>query len=169
MENGLRPFLNIKRALLEIIAGKQRGNTVSALLTNMAQANNILSDSLNSSGSAMEEYSLYLDSIEGKIQGFKTSFQSLSESVIDSDFLKLAVDTGTKILDILNWIIDKLGVIPTLLTAISVGLSFKNVGELLNTPVYAQSQYNMCVECNTFQNKVVKLLGSAKALQPLIA
>ncbi len=127
-------------ALIELIAGKQRGNTVSALLTNMAQANNILNDSLNSSGSAMEEYELYLESIEGRLQGFKTSFESLSSTVIDSELVKGAVDAGTGVLNFLDETIDKLGTIPTLLTAISAGMAFKNVGELLNTPPYAPLQ-----------------------------
>ncbi len=121
-------------ALIELIAGKQRGNTVSALLTNMAQANNVLNDSLNSSGSAMEEYKLYLESVEGRIQGFKTSFESLSNTVVNSDLIKGTVDIGTGILNFLDGTIDKLGTIPTLLTAISAGMAFKNVGELLNTP-----------------------------------
>ncbi len=127
-------------ALIELIAGKQRGNTVSALLTNMAQANNILNDSLNSSGSAMEEYSLYLESIEGKIQGFKTSFEVLSNTIIDSDLVKGIVDIATGILDFLDGTIDRLGTIPTLLTAISAGMAFKNVGEFKNTPPYAPLQ-----------------------------
>ncbi len=126
--------------LIELIADKQRGNTVSALLTNMAQANKILNDYLNSSGSAMKEYELYLESIEGRLQGFKTSFESLSNTVIDSDLVKGAVDVGTNVLNLLDGIVGTLGTIPTLLTAISAGMTIKNVGKLLNTPVYAQPQ-----------------------------
>ena len=99
-------------ALIELIAGKQRGNTVSALLTNMSQAENILNDSLNSSGSAMKEYNVYLDSLQGKIQGIKTSF-----------------------LQALTNIIDKLGLVKTLGLSVAAVLSFKNIGEP-NTPAY---------------------------------
>lgn len=107
----------------------------------MAQANKILNDSLNSSGSAMKEYSLYLDSIEGRIQGAKTAFESLSNTVINSDLIKFGVDTGTNILNILDKIIDRFGTIPTLLSGIAAVGAFKNVGELnKNTPVYALSQ-----------------------------
>ena len=50
--------------LLEIIAGKQRGNSISALLTNMAQANKALNDSIESGGSAYEEQSRWMESLE---------------------------------------------------------------------------------------------------------
>ncbi len=80
---------------------------------------------------------MYLESIEGRIQGFKTSFESLSNTVVDSDLVKGIVDIGTGILNVLDGTIDKLGTIPTLLTAISAGMAIKNVGELLNTPSLA--------------------------------
>lgn len=106
----------------------------------MSQANNILNDSINSSGSAMEEYSLYLESIEGRIQGMKTSFESLSSTVVNSDFIKGGVDFLTGTINLLDTIIDKLGVIPSLIGAITLGTSIKNVGELYqNTPAYALS------------------------------
>lgn len=127
-------------ALIELIAGKQRGNTVSALLTNMAQANNILSDSLNSSGSAMEEYNVYLDSLPGKIQGIKTEFSALSEALVDDSSLKGLLDIVTSFLKCLTDIIDNLGLIKTLGLSVATVLSFKNVGERLNTPVYVQPQ-----------------------------
>lgn len=127
-------------ALIELIAGKQRGNTVSALLTNMAQANNILSDSLNSSGSAMKEYNAYLDSLPGKIQGIKTEFSALSEALIDDNSLKGLLDVATSFLKHLTDIIDNLGLIKTLGLSVATVLSFKNVGELQNTPSYVLLQ-----------------------------
>ena len=106
----------------------------------MAQANNILNDSMNSSGSAMREYSLYLESIEGKLQGLKTSFESLSNTVINSDLIKSLIDSGTTFLNILEKIIDKFGTLPTLLGSIATASAFKNVGGLINTPPYAPLQ-----------------------------
>ena len=67
-----------KAAIIEKIAGKQRGNTITALLTNMSQADKIVNDSIGSAGSAMSEYEKYLDSIQGRVQGFQTSVENLS-------------------------------------------------------------------------------------------
>ena len=95
----------------------------------MAQSNNILNDSLNSSGSALKEYNVYLDSLEGKIQGFKTAFEAMSSAIADDDFLKGAVDLGTKFLDVLTEIIKNLGGLPTLISMIVGGYaSVKNIG-----------------------------------------
>lgn len=83
-------------ALIELIAGKQRGNSITALLTSMSQAEKILNSSLNSEGSAMEEQETRMDSLEAKITQLKASFESLSSTVINGDFLKGLVDFGTK-------------------------------------------------------------------------
>lgn len=122
-------------ALIELIAGKQRGNTVTALLTNMAQAQNIVTDSINSSGSAMEEYEKYLDSAEGKIAALKNEFEIFSQTVISSDLLKTVVQGGTTILKVISNITEGLHTIPTLLTAISAAMSFKNKGGGKMTPL----------------------------------
>ena len=94
----------------------------------MAQANNILNDSMNSSGSAMREYSLYLESIEGKLQGLKTSFESLSNTVIDSDFIKSIIDGGTSILNLLESIVDTVGTLGTIGLGAGIFAGVKNVG-----------------------------------------
>lgn len=109
----------------------------------MAQANKILADSLDSYGSAMEEYQVYLDSIEGKIQGLKTEFQILSSDVIDDDVIKDMLDFLTSLISGADKLVDKVGILKLAIIGITTGLSLKNVGELnskLNTPVYAQPQ-----------------------------
>ena len=94
----------------------------------MAQANNILNDSMNSSGSAMKEYELYLNSIEGKLQGLNTSFQSLSQTIIDSDFIKSIIDGGTNILNLLESIVDTVGTLGTIGLGAGIFAGLKNVG-----------------------------------------
>lgn len=114
-------------ALLEIVAGKQRGNSVSALLTNMAQANNALNDSINSSGSAYEEQARWMQSMEAKTQQFEASFQSLSNTILDSDLLKGIVDFGTGFVSTLDTIIDKIGVLGTVSAGTGIFAFFKNL------------------------------------------
>ena len=65
--------------------------------------------------------------MEAKIQQFKAQFQDLSSSAINSDFLKGAIDAGTKLLEILTQIIDVGGGIPAVLGAIGGVALFKNL------------------------------------------
>lgn len=130
-----------KATIIEKIAGKQRGNTITALLTNMSQADKIVNDSIGSAGSAMSEYEKYLDSIQGRIQGFQTSIENLSATLINGDLVKFGITSGTQIIDVLDNLISKFGVLETLIPAVMAGLSFKNVGkQLLKMPTYAQPQ-----------------------------
>lgn len=130
-----------KAAVIEKIAGKQRGNTITALLTNMSQADKIVNDSIGSAGSAMSEYEKYLDSIQGRVQGFQTSIKNLSATLINGDLVKFGITSGTQIIDVLDNLISKFGVLETLIPTVMAGLSFKNVGkQLLKMPTYAQPQ-----------------------------
>ena len=81
---------------------KQRGNTITALLTNMSQADKIVNDSIGSAGSAMSEYEKYLDSIQGRVQGFQTSIENLSATLINGDLVKFGITSGTQIIDVYN-------------------------------------------------------------------
>lgn len=117
--------------LLEVLAGKQRGNSISALITNMSQANSALNDSINSSGSAYEEQERWMDSIEAKTQQFEASFQSLANTVLDSDLLKFFVDFGTGAVNAIEDIVDALGALPVAISAIYTVISTKNSGGLI--------------------------------------
>ena len=109
-------------SITELIAGKRQGNIISAVMENFDIAQDTLNSSLNSAGSAMEEYNTYLEGIEAKTNQFKAAFESLSTTVIDSDLLKGIVDGGTNIVSILDAIIQKVGVIPSLIGAIGGSL-----------------------------------------------
>lgn len=95
--------------ILEMVGGKRNANVVSALLENFTIAEEALKVSANSAGSALAENEKYLDSIQGKIDQLKASWQAMSTTVISSDFIKGAVDAGRIFVDVLTWIIDKLG------------------------------------------------------------
>lgn len=140
---------DINRAsLLETIAGKTRANQVSALLNNWTTASSALVDSLNSAGSALDENATYVDSIEGRIAQLKASYQKLSNDVIDSGLIKFFVSTGDAIVRATDSLLsfsqifekiapdsswaeyfDEIKALPTIITAISAGLSIKNKGQ----------------------------------------
>ena len=98
--------------ILEQIGGKRNANVVSSMLENFNVAEDVVKTAANSAGSALKENEKYLDSINGKIAEFKATFEELSMTLIDSDFVKQVIEFGTGLLDVLNVlakVIDKVG------------------------------------------------------------
>lgn len=117
-------------ALLETLGGKQHSNQTEALIQafQSGQVQKAMNTSMNSSGSALEGQAQWMDGLSAKTQQFEAAFQSLSHTIVNSNFLKGLVDTGTGFLNILETITDKLGLMPTLMAALGAGLSTKNLG-----------------------------------------
>ena len=80
--------------LLEVIAGKNRGNQIAALIQafQSGQVQKAYEASKNSEGSAQQEQERWLHSIEAKQQQFSSKIKKLSIDVLSSDFVKGAVD-----------------------------------------------------------------------------
>lgn len=110
--------------ILEQIGGKRNANVVSSMLENFNVAEDVVKTAANSAGSALKENEKYLDSINGKIAEFKATFEELSMTLIDSDFVKQVIELGTGLLDVLNVlakVIDKVGGLNTVLM-VTVGI-----------------------------------------------
>ena len=130
-----------KQELLELLFGKNRANAGAALLTNYKQVYKVIETINESSGSAEREMNTMSESITFKVNEFKETLTDLGKTIFTQNFLKDIVNTGTSVVDVLDKIINKIGIIPTILAGISITKAFKNVGEPLNTPVYAQPQF----------------------------
>ena len=92
-------------ALLELMAGKNRANTLAAILGNMEDLEGAYKDALNADGSALKENAAYLDSIQGRIDLFNNSVQTMWMNFINDDVIKFFVDIGTqliKLVDLVN-------------------------------------------------------------------
>ena len=124
-------------ALLELIAGKTRGSVVASLFQNGDVLENAYNSAINASGSAQRELDTYLNSIEGRIDLFNNALQTFWMNLINADTVKWFVDAGTTILQILDKIIQTIGVIPTLLSGFAIFNVIKsiftgfNVGNLI--------------------------------------
>lgn len=94
-------------------------NTTSALIQNWSTVEDVIESTKNATGSADAENAKYLDSIQGKLAQFQAQFQSASTSVLDSGLVKGTIDAGSGILGFFNTLIDKVGVLPGLLTPIA--------------------------------------------------
>lgn len=120
---------DIERASLgEMLAGKRNSNALYAVLQNIDTLESAYTTALDAEGSAMREHEAYMSGVQAQIDLFKASVENLANTFMSSDFLKGAINTGTKLVDILDTLINQLGSIPTLLTAISVAFSSKLKG-----------------------------------------
>ena len=112
--------------ITELIAGKRQGNIVSSLMNNFDTARSALETSLKSSGSAMKEHEKWQQSLEARINSLKASWQSLSQTFMDSDFLKGTINVLSKIIDSIDFIIDRFGVLGTAIGGFTLYNVFKN-------------------------------------------
>lgn len=118
-----------RASLLEIIAGKNRANAVQALINNWGNVEKATEAAYNSAGTAYAENEKYLNSLEGHIAQLETTWQYLSNDVLDSEFVKGLVDGLANVLDTTDDIVKTIGTLPTLLAGIAAALSLiKNKG-----------------------------------------
>ena len=151
---------------LELMGGKEQANVLSSLLQNFETAQQVMETSQDATGSAMRENERYLDSINGKISQFKTNFESLSATLIDSETVKGVVDFGSDALNVIDTLMQNLGTFPTLLATIAgAAAGVKSVGKT-NCPLTPRIQGVGCLLIDN-RNQTIKLLGMAKTLSPI--
>lgn len=117
-----------KAYVTETIAGKYQAQNAAAILSNWKTAVDATATALNSQGSAMNENSKYMDSIQGKLKQLSSAWEELSKNVFNSDFLKFVVDLGTGFLNLAN---SGLGQATIKIAAFM--LIFKSISKLLAT------------------------------------
>lgn len=102
-------------ALLEALAGKNQSNALAAALSNIDVLEKSYKEAMNSSGSAMNEQEKYQESIQYSIDKTKASLEELSNDLINSKFLKTLIKGGDILINFLDTIIDKFGILSTLI------------------------------------------------------
>lgn len=113
--------------LLETIAGKNRANDVSALITNFATAEQMYMSALNSEGSMLEEHAVHMDSLQGKIDVLKASAQDFVTTFVSSDFASFAIESLTKLLDLLTLLVENAGILGTVFGGAALLGGAKNI------------------------------------------
>jgi len=87
---------------LELMFGKRQANIGASILSNMADAENALTTSLDSSGSALEEQAKYAESIQYSLDRLTATAQEFATLVVDSDVVKFFVDLADSTLELIN-------------------------------------------------------------------
>ncbi len=88
--------------ITRLIAGTRQQSVFAAIMNNFDTVDKVIETSVNSTGSAVAENEKYLDSITGKLDLLKSSYEALSSSVINSDAYKFGIDRLRDVLDLLN-------------------------------------------------------------------
>lgn len=100
-----------RASVTDLIAGKNQGQVMSALMKNWDIADAAKNASINSKGSAAEEQSKYVQSIQYSMDRAKASFEELSHATMSSDFLKGFVDAGNGAINVVTQLVDKIGIL----------------------------------------------------------
>ena len=118
-----------RASLLEALAGKQQSNALAAALSNIDILKKSYEEATNAEGSAREENEEYAKSIQASIDLAKAKLEELANDFLNSNFLKGLIDSGGKLIDILDFIIDKVGVLGTIGIGVGAFAGIQNVGK----------------------------------------
>ncbi len=109
----------LRAEILTNIGGKYQAAKLAALLQNMTIFDKILVDYSEGAGSAMEEAMKSANNWSGKLNQLQNSWDSLVSSITNKDAVLGGLTFGDRLIQGLEGVIDKFGVIPTMLTAIN--------------------------------------------------
>lgn len=108
---------DIERAsALELMGGKRQANILASVIKNFDTVEDVITTSADSAGSALLENEKYLSSIQGRIDLFNNSVQTMWMNFIDSDVVKFIVDVGTGLIKL----VDTIGIIPSALAGVAL-------------------------------------------------
>ena len=121
----------VKADVTEILFGKMRANQGIAILQafKSGQIEKAYEAVQNSAGTAEAEFEKWSQGIEAHLNNLTAAREAFSQSIIDDDAMKVFIDSGTIILNVLTDIIKQFGTLQTLIPIVFGALSaFKNVG-----------------------------------------
>lgn len=118
---------NAKAYLTTELAGKNRADVLTALMTNWEGVTKAMAYAEQSAGSAAREQERYLESVQGKLASLKNSWQELSTTTLDSDVVKGVLDLANAFVKLMN---ATGGLIPTLGLLAAAILTIKTVSKI---------------------------------------
>lgn len=150
---------DIEQASLgEALAGKRNANAFYAVIGNLDTLQKAYESASNSAGSAAKEQENYAQSIQYSLNKLSASFEVLAADILDSNFAKNLVEFLNSVVNLLDTIIENVGILVPLLTTLG-GLSIiKNIDN-----IKALSDLGKTLAATEKASKVVDTLESAGA------
>lgn len=104
-----------------MLAGKTQTEVFKSTMDNYTQAIKANTTAQNSQNSASKENAKYLDSIEGKLQAFRSAWEQLSYHLVDSSTIKTVIGFATTLITVLDKIVEVVDKLPKPLSTV-IGL-----------------------------------------------
>ena len=122
---------DIEQASLgEALAGKRNANALFAVIGNLETLEAAYESASNSAGSAAKEQENYSKSIQYSLDRLAATFEILSVDLLDSDFAKGLVEFLVTVVELIDELVEHIGVLVPLLTAIGGFSIFKNINNI---------------------------------------
>ena len=122
-----------RTALGDTIAGQNQYKVLASVMQNFGQAADAAKTALESAGSAAQENSKYMESLEAKQQALKAEFEDFANRVLSKDLVSGFINAGTAMLNFANndvgAAITRIGVLSTGITGL-VGIVGQTVGKM---------------------------------------
>ena len=93
---------NTQRYIATIAAGSRQQSRFIAMMQDYGRTQELVTAANNSTGASQRQYEKTLDSLETKLAKLKNAWTEFSTGLMNSDFVKFAVDFLTSILNALN-------------------------------------------------------------------
>lgn len=117
-----------QRAIAQSFAGTHHMNEFITLMTNYGKAQEYEKVSENSAGSTDKKYKVYENSLEGRTEDLKNSFQSISTTFADKNLLGGGITLLSNVLNVVNKLVSSFGLLQTAAAGFASIKLFKNLG-----------------------------------------
>ena len=157
-----------RTALGDTIAGQNQYKVLASVMQNFGQAVDATKTALESAGSAAQENSKYMESLEAKQQALKAEFEDFANRVLSKDLVSGFINAGTAMLNFANndvgAAITRIGVLSTGVTGL-VGIVGQTVGKMAEVGLQLK---NLGVGGDSFlgmlaSGKIALIVGSTVA------
>lgn len=95
-------------------------------MENYADSMELYENSLNAAGTSTQKFAIWQESTQAKVEKFTASMQDLYSSFIQTETVKGFIDLGTRVIEVINVIVDKFGLLPPIIFIVVVSFSLLN-------------------------------------------
>lgn len=128
LTNKWKNLSSVQRSwIAELSAGVRQKSTFLAMMNVWSDSVDLFNNSLEANNFSLERNQMFIESLTGRLNLFKATWQENVQNLVKSDSLKNIVDIGTDLLNVLGKIIGKLGILPPVIFAVSSSIiSYRN-------------------------------------------